>query len=53
MIMAKSPTIVAHRGLHEKHTENSLAAFKAAWESGIEWCECDVRDHATDQNTGM
>jgi glycerophosphoryl diester phosphodiesterase len=40
--MAKTPTIVAHRGLHEKHTENSLAAFKAAWESGIEWCECDV-----------
>jgi glycerophosphoryl diester phosphodiesterase len=40
--MAKNPTIVAHRGLHEKHVENSLAAFKAAWESGIEWCECDV-----------
>ena len=35
-------TIVAHRGLHDKHVENSLAAFKAAWESGIEWCECDV-----------
>jgi glycerophosphoryl diester phosphodiesterase len=36
------PIIVAHRGLHEKHTENSLAAFKAAWDSGIQWCECDV-----------
>ncbi len=35
-------TIVAHRGLHDKHVENTLAAFKAAWESGIEWCECDV-----------
>ncbi len=40
--MAKSPTIVAHRGLHDKHVENSLAAFRAGWESGIEWCECDV-----------
>jgi glycerophosphoryl diester phosphodiesterase len=39
--MAK-PIIVAHRGLHETHTENSLAAFKAAWASGINWCECDV-----------
>jgi len=40
--MAKSPTIVAHRGLHDKHVENTLGAFKAGWESGIEWCECDV-----------
>src|SRR5215212_3397398 len=38
----KKPIIVAHRGLHETHTENSLGAFKAAWESGIIWCECDV-----------
>ncbi|SRR5258706_2188653 len=40
--MAKGPTIVAHRGLHDKHVENSLGAFKAGWEAGIEWCECDV-----------
>jgi glycerophosphoryl diester phosphodiesterase len=38
-----TPTIVAHRGLHDEHPENSLKAFLAAWESGIEWCECDVR----------
>ncbi|HTW94777.1 MAG TPA: glycerophosphodiester phosphodiesterase family protein [Tepidisphaeraceae bacterium] len=32
----------AHRGLHGQHPENSLAAFRAAWEAGIQWCECDV-----------
>jgi glycerophosphoryl diester phosphodiesterase len=37
------PIIVAHRGLHERHPENSLAAFSAAWENGIAWCECDVQ----------
>jgi glycerophosphoryl diester phosphodiesterase len=39
----RKPTIVAHRGLHDLHTENTLAAFRAAWDAGIEWCECDVR----------
>jgi glycerophosphoryl diester phosphodiesterase len=38
-----TPTIIAHRGLHDEHPENSLKAFLAAWEAGIEWCECDVR----------
>jgi glycerophosphoryl diester phosphodiesterase len=39
-----SISVVAHRGLHDdEHPENSLAAFRAAWEAGIEWCECDVR----------
>lgn len=38
-----NPIIVAHRGLHERHPENSLAAFAAAWEQGIVWCECDVQ----------
>src|SRR6476661_2308744 len=42
MNLSKGPTIVAHRGLHDKHVENTLAAFKAGWEAGIEWCECDV-----------
>ncbi|MGA2232917.1 MAG: glycerophosphodiester phosphodiesterase [Tepidisphaeraceae bacterium] len=37
--------VVAHRGLHSVHPENSLAAFAAAWQAGIKWCECDV--HAT------
>jgi glycerophosphoryl diester phosphodiesterase len=36
------PTIVAHRGLHSRLPENSLAAIAAAWEHGILWCECDV-----------
>jgi glycerophosphoryl diester phosphodiesterase len=38
-----TPIVVAHRGLHDVHPENSLAAFRAAWEAGITWCECDVR----------
>jgi glycerophosphoryl diester phosphodiesterase len=36
------PTIVAHRGLHTRFPENSLAAMAAAWARGITWCECDV-----------
>jgi glycerophosphoryl diester phosphodiesterase len=40
--MSPAPIIVAHRGLHDEHPENSLAAFRAAWEARIEWCECDV-----------
>ena len=39
------PAIVAHRGLHAWHPENSLEAFAAAWDAGVAWCECDV--HAT------
>src|SRR3954471_18395622 len=37
------PIIVAHRGLHHEQPENSLAAFRAAWAAGVEWCECDVQ----------
>ena len=40
------PIIVAHRGLHQDYPENSLAAFRAAWGAGIEWCECDVQESA-------
>ena len=36
------PVVVVHRGWHEEFPENSLPAFKAAWKSGIAWCECDV-----------
>lgn len=45
-----TPVIVAHRGLHHVHPENSIAAFQEAWTSGITWCECDVQvtaDHRT------
>ena len=38
----KTPIIVAHRGLHDEHPENSLEALLAAWNAGFEWCECDV-----------
>jgi glycerophosphoryl diester phosphodiesterase len=40
--MGMTPIIVAHRGLHQMHPENSLAAFQSAWDAGIIWCECDV-----------
>ncbi len=36
------PSIIAHRGLHTAHPENSLAAFRLAWVSGLSWCECDT-----------
>ena len=40
--MARTPTIVAHRGLHRQDPENSLAAAVAALRAGFEWIECDV-----------
>lgn len=36
-------TVVAHRGIHHAEPENSLEAFRKAWDAGVEWCECDVR----------
>ena len=38
-----TPTIIAHRGLHLVHPENSLPAFQAAASAGVQWIECDVR----------
>jgi glycerophosphoryl diester phosphodiesterase len=38
----KIPVIVAHRGLHHQHAENSLGAFIAAAQAGVGWVECDV-----------
>ncbi len=38
----QKPIIVAHRGLHTHHPENSLAAFTAAADAGVPWVECDV-----------
>lgn len=39
------PQAIAHRGLHDKVPENTLAAFRAALEAGAEAVELDV--HAT------
>lgn len=36
------PRIVAHRGASHAHPENTLAAFRAAWERGVEAVELDV-----------
>jgi glycerophosphoryl diester phosphodiesterase len=38
-----APIVVAHRGLHQQHPENSLSAFQAAWAAGVGWVELDVR----------
>lgn len=37
------PGIVAHRGASAEAPENTLAAFRRAWELGAESCELDVR----------
>lgn len=33
---------IAHRGLHEKETENTAAAFEAAGKAGFWGCACDI-----------
>ena len=33
---------IAHRGLHEKATENTAEAFKQAGQAGFWGCECDI-----------
>lgn len=38
-----SDRLVAHRGDHEQHAENSLAAFRKALDSGARWLECDIQ----------
>jgi glycerophosphoryl diester phosphodiesterase len=35
--------LVAHRGDHEEHVENTLNAFKQAAESGAQFAECDIQ----------
>lgn len=37
------PLILAHRGVHAVHPENSLPAFKAAFQAGADGIECDVQ----------
>lgn len=43
-IMHSSPAIeiIAHRGYSAKAPENSLSAFKLAWEKGADACELDL-----------
>lgn len=37
------PRIIAHRGASGRYPENTMAAFRAAWESGADGIECDLR----------
>jgi len=39
----KQPLLFAHRGLSTKAPENTMTAFKLAWESGVPGIELDVR----------
>jgi len=45
----KRPFLFAHRGLSAKAPENTLRAFKLAWEAGIPGVELDVRITADDE----
>lgn len=39
----KKRILLAHRGYHEQHPQNSLAAYSAAKQKGFTWVEGDVR----------
>jgi hypothetical protein len=39
----KRIVVIAHRGEHLHHIENTLPAFQAAIEAGADYLECDVR----------
>jgi glycerophosphoryl diester phosphodiesterase len=39
----KRPIVLAHRGVHSIHRENSLAAFRAAFGANADGIECDVQ----------
>jgi glycerophosphoryl diester phosphodiesterase len=38
--------VIAHRGEHLRHAENTLPAFQAAIDAGADYFECDVRTTA-------
>jgi glycerophosphoryl diester phosphodiesterase/uncharacterized protein YndB with AHSA1/START domain len=39
----KKPLVLAHRGLHSAHRENTLAAFRAAFDADADGIECDLQ----------
>ncbi len=38
------PAVVAHRGASREAPENTLAAFRLAWDLGADAVECDIRE---------
>ena len=42
-VEAKSPRLIGHRGVRGRLPENSLAAFRAAFEAGLDGVEFDVQ----------
>ena len=47
--MAPAQEIVAHRGFSARAPENTLSAFRLAWESGTDACELDLHLTADQQ----
>jgi glycerophosphoryl diester phosphodiesterase len=43
MATTTRPIIIAHRGLHDVHPENSAPAFRAAERAGLHWSVCVVQ----------
>jgi glycerophosphoryl diester phosphodiesterase len=41
-----APVVIAHRGACAVAPENTMAAFRAAWEAGARWLETDVQPTA-------
>ncbi len=41
-LSCNSPWIIAHRGFKQKYPENTLVAFQAAMDAGVEMIELDV-----------
>ncbi|MEO8026643.1 MAG: glycerophosphodiester phosphodiesterase family protein [Bryobacteraceae bacterium] len=39
----RTVAVIAHRGEHLSHTENTLAGFRAAYDAGADYFELDVR----------
>ena len=42
----KSPIVTAHRGFSGKFPENTMPAFEAAYNLGVDFIEFDVRESA-------
>jgi len=38
--------VIAHRGASAHHPENTLPAFRAAWDAGAQWVEADTQPTA-------
>jgi glycerophosphoryl diester phosphodiesterase len=42
-VIQSMPKVIAHRGFSARYPENTMAAFRAAWEAGADGLELDVQ----------